>query len=138
DGKVALQGNTDTNHSFSATGRLATAGTDGAIHVWDATGDDPAPVATVPKSDLTGVKLFPRGDYVVRFGGRSFEVWALGPGEPKLVSRPPEAFADTLSYLAVLPDGGTIVAGHASGTVRFWTFTKGVLVERSPPKPQPV
>jgi WD40 repeat protein/serine/threonine protein kinase len=122
--------------AFSPDGeRLASAGGDGAVKVWNSrTGDA---VRTIPHAHaglVVAVAFHPDGKHLASIGGdRQIKVWDLTTGQ-EVFRQPCDAIRETDAAYAVAfrPPDGRHLAGGGDGVVSVWDWENGQLLHTFP------
>ena len=117
--------------AFDETGtRLASAGLDGTVGVWDVeagtrvktlTGHASHPRSPAEPPRVYGV-AFGRGGLLASSGGEVI-LWDLGSGKPRFTFSNLPTF--TVYCVAFSPDGKRLAAGCSEGTVKVWDSATG-------------
>ncbi|MEV6394702.1 hypothetical protein AB0M39_07950 [Streptomyces sp. NPDC051907] len=128
---AVLTGHTDRVNAvdFSADGRvLASAGSDGAIRLWNtARAGSPVPLGdplSGPRGALRALAFSPRGHLLAGAGDDgAVRLWDVrDPGRPHGLGAA-RGGADALKTLAFSPDGRTLAAAGDDGRIHLWDTT---------------
>jgi WD40 repeat protein len=116
-----LTGHTGPVYSASFGGhgrRLASAGSDRTVRVWDVAAARCVAVLAGHTDEVFAVAFHPDGKRLATAGrDRAIGLWDLSTGEE--VARL-EGHTNYVFSLAFSPDGATLVSGSGDGTVRLW------------------
>jgi WD40 repeat protein len=109
--------------TFSAGGGLVSAGADGAVKLWDASGKEQGALP-VQAGAVAAVALSPDGKTLATAGAKlPVRLWSLAD-RARRKELPPSAKA-SVATLAFAPDGKTLVTGGSSGALAFWETVTG-------------
>jgi WD40 repeat protein/serine/threonine protein kinase len=110
--------------AFSPDGtRLVSASRDGHVRSWS--GRPPSQQHVRETGDETNAMTFAcQGRELIIAGNNSIRTWHRQADEIRPFG---EAFTEHALCVAVSPDGGTCVTGHAAGVIRFWNRETGRL-----------
>jgi WD40 repeat protein len=102
--------------------RLASAGDDHAVHLWDAATGAELRVLKGHTDDVLCVAFSPDGSQLAS-GSRdgTVRVWALTGGEPRVL----RGHRSSVHFVAFSPDGSRLGSGDSGGTVRLWDLARG-------------
>ncbi|MGH3778267.1 MAG: hypothetical protein ACRDRR_21430 [Pseudonocardiaceae bacterium] len=122
---------------MSADGRwLATASSDGNVHIVDPASASNVLVATVPARDRVGdVKFDPKDPHrivTLALYGKQPKGWRWGNGreaeQPLEFEAPPSGPTGTLASLDISHDGKKVAAGDSRGNIYLWDAYTGKLI----------
>jgi WD40 repeat protein/predicted Ser/Thr protein kinase len=104
--------------AFSADGRLASAGADGTVRVWDVAVGKELLTLKGHSGRVAGVAYSPDGRRLASAGAdETVRVWDAVSGHELLVLK---GHASTVRAVAFSPDGRRLASAGADGTVRVW------------------
>lgn len=112
--------------AFLADGRYATAGQDGATHVWDPLTGQQLLLLAGPTSTVISVDGSPDGKRILTgaYDG-TLRIWDASPGR-ELMTIP--AHVGIIWNVTYSPDGNRLASTSVDGTVKVWDASSGVLL----------
>jgi cytochrome c len=112
-------------------GRLATAGEDGRIALWNAGADRPAAVLEGHSGPVVALAVSSDGASLASASwDRTIRVWPLAGGAPRVL----EGHTQNVNGVAFAPDGRIVSAGY-DATVRVWPNREGAPATMRLPTP---
>lgn len=103
--------------------RVASAGDDGTVRLWDVEREDAVAVLRGHVGPVVSVLLTPNGDEVISAGeDATIRVWDHRTGESRLVLR---GHTRPVRSIAVTPDEATLVSVGVDATIRVWNLRTG-------------
>ncbi len=124
---LGSHGGAVTTVAISADNHWAVAGsTDGTVHMWDLTTQDPATTTTVMHSSggsVTAIAISSDGRWLVAGSANGVAyLWNLAASEPITASIALQGHEDSITAAAISPDNHWLITGSDDETTRLWNL----------------
>jgi len=106
--------------AFLKDGRIASAGEDGRIAIWQPGYDRPSTVFEGHRAPVVSLAVSPDGATLASASwDRTVRLWPLGGGEPRVL----DGHQQNVNAVAFSPDGRALVSASYDATARIWPLT---------------
>ena len=103
--------------AFLPEGRMATAGEDGRIAIWNAGQAQPARVLEGHSGPIAGLSVSPDGRLLASASwDQTIRLWPLSGGAPRIL----EGHTSNVNGIAFTPDGKALASAGYDATLRIW------------------
>jgi cytochrome c len=118
--------------AFLADGRMATAGEDARIAIWQPGGDKPVTVLSGHSAPIVALAVSPDGSTLASAAwDNTARLWPLAGGAPRVL----EGHQQNVNGAAFTPDGRALVTASYDLTLRIWPLAGGTPVIATLPTP---